>query len=183
MTTVIPAKKDKKTNLYKLLVDVALAAAFILSMEPRYTGVPLHEWLSIGLVVAITLHLLLNWGWIARVTRQFLKKLNGRTRLHAFLDIALLLAGEAVVISGIAISRVFDTAIRLGLSPETALFWRDVHKVSADISLILIALHIGLHWNWILCMVKVYLLKRRVKAPDNELCPAETPLAANGVGK
>ncbi len=181
--TGTPVKKDKKTNLYKLLLDVALAIAFILSMEPRYTGVTLHEWLSIGMVVAITLHLLLNWGWIVRVTRHFFKKLNGRTRLYAFLNIGLLIAGEAVVISGIAISRVFDTAIRLGLSPETALFWRDVHHVSADILLILIALHIGLHWNWITCMVKAYLGKRRARVAGRAQCPTEAPLAANGVGK
>lgn len=177
-------KKDQKINLKKLLLDIALTIGFLIAMEPKFTGVSLHEWISIALFVGITWHLILNWQWVVRVVRKFLSRMNGRMRLYAVLDTILLLAFLALGISGLAISRVFDTAIRLGLTPETALFWRDVHSVSADVSLLIIGLHIALHWKWIIAMFKCYVFKKRPsKVEACDIPVPEGAAFADGVGK
>lgn len=176
-------KKNSKINLEKLLLDIVLTVAFMLAMEPRFTGLALHEWLSLALWVAITIHLLINWRWIVRTTTHFFKPMKGRIRLYYLLDIALFISFSVMNVSGLIISRVFDTAIRLGLSPDAALFWRSAHFVSADVSLLIIALHIALHWQWIVAMLKCYVFKGSKKERVCDPIQGETAAAAKGIGR
>jgi hypothetical protein len=102
-------------------------------------------------VVFLT-HTLLNWKWVACVTGKFFKKLPVKNRVNYILD-ALLIAGFfLIVLSGIAIARTIDFAW-LTL-PGSRFFWRSLHVSASLVTLIAVGMHVGLHWNWVLCRFK-----------------------------
>jgi hypothetical protein len=42
----------------------------------------------------------------------------------------------------------------VGIQASRGFSWRRLHDVSANLSLLLIGLHVALHWQWIVSMVK-----------------------------
>ena len=136
----------------KLLVDIAIFVGFLLAMDPRSTGIAIHEWLSIAFAGAVITHLLLNWKWIVEVTRRFLGKVANRSRINYVLNLLLFIDVTLCMFTGIMISR--EALPWLGITLPMSLLWRRLHELSADLSLFLIGLHVALHWGWIVNAVK-----------------------------
>lgn len=145
-------------NRTNLLVDFVIFAAFIIAMEPRFSGVPVHEWLSLALVVGVLIHLLLHWSWIAAVGTRFFRRLWHTSRLKFFVDALLFIAFVVINLSGILISMAILPALGIGVRAGAA--WRQLHSLSADAGILLLGLHFALSWNWV-----VMALKRFVAAP------------------
>ena len=80
----------------------------------------------------------------------FSKNIQGKMRLSYVLNISLLLDMFLILMSGLFISKV--------LLPDFRYFpninWLPIHIVSSFIGLVLVGIHIGLHWNWIKQMGK-----------------------------
>lgn len=57
-------KRTSRTKL-NFLIDIIIFTAFLVAMDPRLTGIAIHEWLSIAFGAAIIVHLLLHWQWRA----------------------------------------------------------------------------------------------------------------------
>ena len=94
-----------KQNRTKLLIDLGAFIAFLISMDPRSSGIPIHEWLTIAVTGVIIIHLLLNWSWIVDVTKRlFIKSTNG-ARLNYVLNWTLFINGVLIMLSGIMISQ------------------------------------------------------------------------------
>lgn len=134
-----------KTNL---LLDLLLFAGFLVAFEVRLTGVALHEWLSLAVAGSILLHLLFHWRWIVAVTRRFLHRLVHETRLNYVVDAIFFISFTVTIFSGLLISRAvlptFGIALAEGFS------WRFIHAQAANLSVLMVAVHVGLHWRWIL---------------------------------
>lgn len=129
-------------------LDAALLIAFLVDWNLRFTGLTVHEWLGIVLGGVIFVHTVLHWDWIARTARRLLtpgarRRFSAAVNLLLFIDIVLLVA------SGILISRVALP----GLADPDA-FWRWLHHQSAEISRILLGVHIALSWRWLWAMTK-----------------------------
>jgi hypothetical protein len=156
-------KKDNslRTNITKLILDVAAFIGFLLALDPRATGIAIHEWLTIAGTAAIVLHLLLNWNWIAGVTRKFFKKVSVKPRINYILNWLFFIDGVVVMLTGIMISEVVLPAFGIRL-PEGGT-WRQLHTLSADLSVFILALHTALHWDWIVSIFKRYAFKPRLK--------------------
>jgi hypothetical protein len=154
-----------RKNLVKLILDVAAFIGFLLALDPRSTGIAIHEWLTIAGTAAIVLHLLLNWNWIVGITRNFFRKSTTKTRLNYILNWLFFIDGVVVMLSGIMISEVVLPAFGIRLPEGSA--WRQWHSLSADLSLFILALHTALNWDWIVCVVKRYLLRPRGKKQAN----------------
>lgn len=141
-----------KQNTIRLLLDISTFTAFLVLMEPRSSGIRVHEWLAIALSAAIVVHLLLNWSWVVDVTRRLLRlRLNG-SALNYMLNWCLFTDGVLVVLSGLMISEVVVPT--LGLSLPTSLSWRGLHELSTNVFLALLGLHVAMHWNWIVSTVR-----------------------------
>jgi len=141
-----------KQNRNKLLLDISTFVGFLIVMDPRSSGLAVHEWLALALGGAVIAHLLLNWNWIAELTKRiFTKGLNG-ARANYILNWLLFIDGIMIMLSGIMISEAVIPT--LGLTLPINMAWRALHDLSANISLILMGLHITLHWNWIVNMLK-----------------------------
>ncbi len=155
------------TNKTKLVIDTAIFISFLLAMDPRSTGIPIHEWLSLGLAAAIVVHLLLSWNWILEVTRRFLSKVTNRSRLNYVLNVLLLVDGTIIMLSGILISKAILPA--LGISLPESFVWRRLHSLSADLSILITGLHVGLHWSWIVnCVKRIFSRQAATPPVENE---------------
>ena len=149
-------KAQPNRNKLNLLIDLAIFAAFLVAMAPRFSGIAVHEWLSIAFGAAIVAHLLLHWQWIVQITRRLFSSANGSARINYVLNLLLFIDITVVIFTGIMIS---EAALpQLGLSVAGSFAWRRLHDTSANLSLILLGLHIALHWQWIVSMVRRFIL-------------------------
>ena len=131
----------------KLWVDIVLLVSFMAVSAPHATGIPLHEWLSFAFVPVFIAHLVMNWDWILRVYRRFLKPLGGSTRINAIWDLLLYGWMLFAFLSGVLASRAALPAFAASWLPDT--FWNDVHHISSNLLLPLLGVHLGLHAKWI----------------------------------
>lgn len=141
----------------KLWIDLALFLAFLVTMEPHSSGLAIHEWLSLSMMAVVIVHLLLSWDWIAQLTRRFLGKVAGISRINYILNWMLFFDGLLIMISGIMISEVAIPALGITLPPAFA--WRRLHDMSANIFLILLGVHTALHWSWVVNTFKRYVIE------------------------
>ena len=138
-----------KQSTLKVMIDVIMTASVLALMEPRATGLSLHEWGGLAICLIFLVHNLLNWKWIACVTGRFFKRLPLKNRINYVLDAFLLVGFAAIIVSGMAIARTINfTWLPFG---GTMFFWRSLHVSASMLTLIAVAVHLGLHWNWVLC--------------------------------
>jgi hypothetical protein len=139
--------KTKNQTKTKLVIDVIIFIVFLIAMDPRSSGITIHEWLTTASLAALVVHLLLNWDWIVQITRRFIGKTNNLSRINYILNWLLFIDGTVIMLSGFMISE--SLLPFLGISLPRNFAWRSLHDLSANLFLILLGLHTALHWNWI----------------------------------
>ena len=157
-TTTIPSERKKRRlseTVKNYWLDFALFFAFIIDMNTRFTGIPIHEWLGIAFGIALIYHLLLHWNWMVSITSRLLRKLPSGQRLRYVIDWLLFLDIVILVMTGIWISEV--AMGQLGLRFAANFFWRRLHSQTADLAIWLVAFHLALDWKWILSSTRRYL--------------------------
>lgn len=156
-----------------LVVDLLLFVSFLLLMNPHSTGMAIHEWLGIAAGATIILHLLLHWQWMAVTARKIVSKLPWRTRVNALLNILLFVCFTVMMLSGLLIS---ESALPLlGITVQGGGAWKQLHTLSADLGLLIVAAHVGLHWGWIVSAFKNYVwqpVKRMLRRRPRSATPA-----------
>jgi len=78
--------KNNKLTRVKLAMDIAIFIAFLIAMEPRSSGIAVHEWLATSALAAIVVHLVLSWDWIAQVTCRLVGTMSGQTCFNYILN-------------------------------------------------------------------------------------------------
>jgi hypothetical protein len=53
-------------------VDGALVVAYTLDYSYGFTGQAIHEWLGVGVGIALLVHLTLHRDWVVRTTRRLI---------------------------------------------------------------------------------------------------------------
>jgi hypothetical protein len=145
-------KRNDKTRT-DFLVDAAIFLAFLIAMDPRSSGIAIHEWLSIAFAAAAIVHLL-HWNWIAATTRKLLGRVPRQARVNYILNILLFIDVTLIMFTGVMISEAALPALGIRMQPD--FLWRRLHSVTADLSLILLGLHLATHWRWIVATIKRY---------------------------
>ncbi|WP_276355634.1 DUF4405 domain-containing protein [Cohnella caldifontis] len=154
----------KKTILYlKFALDTLMAVTFVLLFNDRVLGgLTFHEAAGLGIGIAFLTHLSLNVSWIKRVTlKLFDRKLPGKTRFSYFLNL-LLLAGMAfIIVSGILVSRIVFPQANMGDHR-----WIEMaHRSVSFLVLIVVGVHVGLHWQWVIGVIKTLFRRAAGGAP------------------
>lgn len=133
-------------------LDIILAIVFLMLMEPLFSGISIHEWVGLFIGVAFIIHILFHWRWINEVTKRYFNKLPSKSRINYILDILLLIGVTLCVFSGMEIAKTIDFSW-LGLNGNK-FTWMQIHIASASLTLVVIAVHIGLHWKWVMGVFK-----------------------------
>ncbi len=134
-------KGDKQKKNW--LVDAALFVGFLIATLLDLTGLAVHQWLGIAIVALAGYHLLAHQQWVVSVTQRFFGRTSGKARRFYLVDAGLLIGFMAIGITGLVISSWLDLTLA---AYET---WRVVHVMATVITLGLIVLKIGMHWQWI----------------------------------
>lgn len=134
-------------NKLNLFLDLALVVIFVCESEMRFTGLRNHELFGLAFGLIILVHLVLHWRWIVTITKTFFRSLLHQSRLNYVLNLALFLDAATMVLTGIVISHTLG--LNLGIDTHSGFPWERIHILSAELSLIIVALHVGIHWKWI----------------------------------
>lgn len=142
-----------KTKI-NLMLDIALFLVFLVVYEAKATGEVVHEWLGVGIVAVILLHILLHWQWVVHITQRFFQKIESESRINYIVNMVIFISFTTIIFSGLMISR--SVLPFFGLAAPDTPFWRMLHSLASDITLGLVALHIALHWQWLANALKRY---------------------------
>jgi len=125
-----------------MAIDLAMLILWIVLMDLNLTGVILHEYLGIGIILLIVIHNLVNLKWIAGVVSNF-RKSPGKGKF--ILNLLLLALTVIIGVSGVMIS----ADILPSISRSNVAVWLYIHKAASYGGMLLISVHIGLHWSMI----------------------------------
>ena len=160
----------------KLAVDVLMTIALLVLSGYQFWGEATHEWAGIGIFILFIAHHILNLKWHKNI---FKGKYTALRMTILCIDLLVFLAMIVQMYSGIVISRyVFDfLPINGGLA-----FARKLHILGTYWGFILMSLHIGLHWNMVIGIMKKTLhTKKASKVCSGILTAAGFMIAGYGV--
>ncbi len=169
MTTT--SKKGISATVRNLIVDLSIVTGFLVSLQPHFTGMTIHEWLGVSLAGAFLFHILLHWRWLYATTSRFFSKLARQSRINFILNLTLLITFTLIILSGILISE--EVLPFLGLEGSHDHAWESLHKTSADLAIWIVGLHIALHWKWVLNAARKYLFGWLPRRKSRSLAKAE----------
>lgn len=138
-----------KTKLkIKLAIDALMTLTLLFLMGYQFWGETAHEWAGAGLFALLIAHHVLNLGWYRLLFRG---RYTPMCILQLCINMLTLAAMLALMYSSVFISgHVFRF---LQLSGGMALA-RRLHILGAYWGLVLMSLHLGLHWNMLLSMLR-----------------------------
>ena len=140
----------------KLALDMVIFSAMLAVTNPHLTGNTIHEWLGVSLAAGIITHLLFNWNWIVNVTKTFFKKLFHESRLNYVINLLFFIALTGSFFSGLLISK--DVMSTLGIQLNVSGAWKMIHSMMSDASVIILGLHVAMHWKWIVSNTGRYIM-------------------------
>lgn len=141
----------KPQMIVKIITDVGMTVLLLFLMTYELIGQAAHEWLGIGMLALFILHHMLNSRWC----RNLLKgKYTPFRILQTVLVTAILLTMLGSMVSGVILSRHVFSFLSIGGGRS---FARNLHMLSAYWGFVFMSLHLGLHWNMMMGIVKKYM--------------------------
>lgn len=138
----------KPKAIIKLAVDVLMTLALLFLMGYHLWGEALHEWVGAGMLLLFIAHHILNGHWYKTL---FKGKYNA-LRILTFCTTSLVLVSMlAQMYSGIVMSRYVFVFLPFGGGMSLA---RRLHILGSYWGFLLMSLHLGLHWNMILGVLR-----------------------------
>jgi hypothetical protein len=134
---------------HRLAIDIVALVIYLVAANPALTGLLVHEWISLGIIIVFIIHCAVNFDWIVDTVKKH--KPNTHT-MNLVLDIALLVVFLVVTVSGLMVSR--HILPLFGLVAPGYFFWSPLHSISAKILLALLVVHIVVHFKWFTLLIK-----------------------------
>lgn len=134
--------------LLRLFTDTCMTVILICQMAYELIGQTAHEWLGTLMFALFIVHHILNRRWTANLLKG---KYSPFRIVQTVLGLLILFCMLGSMISGIVLSRhVFAfLPVHSGMSRA-----RNLHMLCGYWNLTLMSLHLGLHWNMMIAMVK-----------------------------
>lgn len=137
-----------KKFICKIAIDMIMTVLLLFLMARQLTGDFAHEWLGAGMLVLWIFHHVLNRSWYSSL---FKGRYTPARVLQTAVNFAVSLSMLGLMVSGIVLSREVFAFLSISGGIATA---RRLHILSAFWGFVLMALHLGMHWNMILGMVR-----------------------------
>lgn len=138
--------KHKKSGI-KIVVDVLMTLAILFLMSYELLGTQQHEIVGAVMFVLFVIHHILNVNWAKNLTK------GRQTPIRIFQNILVILVLVSLIasaVSGVIISRYLFKFLSL---PYSAIISR-IHMLSAYWGFVFMSMHLGLHFNMILQILK-----------------------------
>ena len=166
----------KPKAVIKLAVDVFMTLALLFLMGYQFWGEAPHEWVGAGMFLLFVAHHLLNGRWHKTL---FKGKYSALRTVTLCVDLLLLLAMLAQMYSGIVMSRYVFVFLPGTGGMSLA---RRLHILGAYWGFLLMSVHLGLHWNMILGMLRKALkIKSKTKSPSMIAFAAGLTISGYGI--
>lgn len=166
----------KPKAVIKLAVDVFMTLALLFLMGYQFWGEAPHEWVGAGMFLLFVAHHLLNGRWHKTL---FKGKYSALRTVTLCVDLLLLLAMLAQMYSGIVMSH-YVFAFLPGTGGMSLA--RRLHILGAYWGFLLMSVHLGLHWNMILGMLRKALkIKSKTKSPSMIAFAAGLTISGYGI--
>lgn len=133
---------------WKRAVDVLMTATLLFLMGYQFWGEKAHEWVGIGIFVLFAAHQILNWRWYKNL---FSGKYSPVRIFQIGVDVLTSFSMVVLMYSSIVLSRYVFAFLPIESGLALA---RRLHILGSYWGFLLMSLHIGLHWNMILGIVK-----------------------------
>lgn len=131
----------------RVWLDIALFVGYVLLSAPQTTGIPFHEYFTVVFIPIFVSHIVLDWSWIARVFRRSDRTRSNEVRFNRVFDIVLFVGMVVVIYSGFLVSE--SILPDFGIDPASSSFWSSLHDASGNLLILLVGVHIAVHWPWI----------------------------------
>ncbi|WP_417463287.1 DUF4405 domain-containing protein [Kordiimonas sp.] len=128
-----------KLFLVRLALDLTGAGLFLVALAYYWLSNAAHEIIGAILFGLLFLHNGFNRRWYGTIHKR---RLSRRNRITTGLNLCLLMIMLILLVSSVIVSR--DVFGFLGI--EGGLPARDVHMLAAYLALIIVSLHLGMHW-------------------------------------
>lgn len=146
--------KPKKIPV-KLIIDIIMLCLMLIEFSAQFTENKIHEIIGIALTTLFFIHNLLNLKWYEIL---FKGKYNTNRIIILITNILLAISMIITIGSSIPISRTVFTF--LGVKGDIGV--RRIHTTSAYWSLLIMAIHFGIHVNMIKGKIKNILNKKLI---------------------
>lgn len=134
-----------KKNIIKIALDIIIILVLLLMYKKNIISIGFHEIGGLAVFTIFFIHKGLNWNWIKVVSKKFFsRQIPAKARTGYIVNVLLLIAMAFIVISGIMISK---TLFHIASSNRS--FWQTGHYFTSAIAIILVGIHIGLHWPFV----------------------------------
>jgi hypothetical protein len=159
----------KKQNL-KWILNLILYLGFLLLFYLDLTGLPLHQWLGVGIGVCCLVHLFQHGAWVKTTLARY-SQMPARTQINFMVDAAIALGMISIILSGLVISSWFNLSL---YNYDT---WRVLHIAFSVETLVALLVKLVLHWKMIgLQIRRVFARQQRPQVPASR--PTSQPALA-----
>lgn len=133
---------------FQIVIDMMMTVILPLLMAYQLIGEAVHEGLGICMFLLFLCHHLLNQHW----HRNLLKgRYNSIRLIGTIIDILLFIIMVSLAVSGVMMSKHVFTFLHIDGSTGSA---RIIHLLASYWGFVLMSVHVGLHWNMMLGMIK-----------------------------
>jgi len=135
-----------------LVIDIVALAIYLIVANPAVTGIRIHEWLGLGLLVVFLIHFIVHFDWMVDTLRDFFTKPTFSRQGNLIVNCLILVVFMIAIVSGFGISGA--VLLDFGLYAEGYYFWGPLHSVSAKLLLALLVIHMVVHWKWMFSVIR-----------------------------
>jgi hypothetical protein len=174
----------KNRVAFLLCLDTAMLLLVVVLECINFTGLEWHQWLGFAFCPVVLLHVVMQWQWFITQFRRMLMPGAYRVRVNAGLNLLLLALMGAVLFSGGFVSA--QAVESLGESFGQVPIWSEVHGWLNVALVVLVGLHLGLNWDWLIGAVR----RRRPERPalateivSNQSAKAPRPVPLRWLGR
>ena len=128
----------------RLFTDSGMTLALLLLMSYQLVGEKAHEWIGMAMFLLVIGHHVLNRRWTGNITKG---KYTAHRILQTVIVALLALTMIGAMVSGILLSNYIFRFVRIEGVANMA---RNIHILCAYWRFLLMAVHLGLHWNMML---------------------------------
>ncbi len=125
---------------HKYILDTVMTLIMVLLMKIAFVGLLWHEILGLGIFFLFLIHNILNFNYLKCIIKKFFSDcVKPKMKVGIVLDVLLSLVVTGIVVTGIMVSKEIFPFGYIG-------FVSTLHHSLSYLALILISVHVGLHW-------------------------------------